>query len=1839
MPPLSKYPLFLGLALTGTLRADISIHGNTSGYEETGGNWLTMGNNDIDESGGLGTDGFFFFGNFNGVQQNGQPFSFNVNSQPGYVSGFAQGANWTAAADEFTGYGVVDNPNDLNGSDDRGGLGLSTNGGAGTNNEIMSFTVAGLPAGNVVRVGVLAGIEGNSDGRWDPSSITLSDGNTSATVGNHNGSQLIPNPGSVNAGWVFFDLDADGTYVISTTKRFSGQGSGIGGLTFDSSADQIDITDPTDSEPDGMGDNWEIFYFGDLSRDGTLDFDGDGRTDAEEWLDGTNPTESDVDGDGLNDGEEHTFGTDPLDEDSDNDGSNDGEEVAAGTDPNSDLSVPGLAVARQSYPFLPLEKRDSVVVFNEIHYHPAGDDSSLEYIELYNQMSVDVDLSNWKITGDVGFDFPEGTVIPTGGYLVIAQDPSALQTATGFGGALGPLTGLFSNSGGELRLYNNNRSFRTLPGGAGSSGEILDDLEGRRVMDEITFTDVAPWPVGADGSGATLSKRDPATGTSNPFHWSASVSLNGTPGQSNEASLKPSLAFNELSASADANFRVELFNYGSASISLDGLVVASSNPAQTNYVFSGGSVAAGSYLIIDAATLGFTPEDNNRLFLYGPGGAALIDAVRVSDRAVARQNDGIGRCLHPDVATFGATNSFDLEDAVVINEIFYHAYPEREPFIEREEEWLELYNRSASPVDLSGWKIDGGIEFDFPFGTMLPAGGYLVIAEDETALSAKYPGITIIGDYSGRLGNGGDLIVLEDGNGNPADEVQYFESGSWHEAADGGGSSLELRDPFADNSEAGAWAASDESSRSSWQTYTYEGVAEDDGFGDNMWHELQLGLLDAGEFLLDDVSVIEDGSTEFIQNGNFDSDTVGGTPDKWRAIGTHGSHGQTVVVNDPDDGGNQCLHVVATGATENKHNKLETTFANSEQVVVGRSYRIQFRAKWLSGSNQLNSRLYFNFLQRTNLIAVPDQWGTPGAVNSVQVSNAGPTFSELRHSPVVPNAGDSTTVSVAAADVDGINQLTLFYSTNGSPFLNVGMSLAADGRYRGVIPGQNASTIVRFYIRGVDDSNQVSFFPADAASGGAFYKVQDGLALTQGIRKNLRIIMSESDRQFMFLNTNRMSNDRFPVTVIENESTVYYDVGARLKASGHGRYQSDGYGFNLRFQPDNLFRGVHQSIALERTSNRNELFAKHLLNRAGGGYWSFYDDVAHLVAPTTSDTGTVLISMARHTGNYFEGLFPDSDGSGTLFNLELHYSPTTTTGGPEDLKIGNPFTHNFGQYDFGDYGSDQETYRWGFQIRSARDRDDYSKIVALNQAFALEGADFKSAMDELIDVNQWMRTFAMLSLNGNDDTFGRIWEHNIRFYVRPTDGKVIALLWDLDRTFRLGTSGSLTTGLQSAFPSTKDARVTRTAGIWSIAQLYEIPQYRRLFEGHLEDLVETTTNSSYLSPWASHLGSVVGASFTGEVSYLTNRSNFVLGSVPSEIPFAITTNSGADFSTPSSSVTLMGEAWVDVFSIEVNGAEVPVTWTGDETWEIEVPIQIGPNSLIIVGLNNRGTEVASDFITVTNTGTVALANAGNSIISELHYHPADPSSAEIAAGFTDADDFEFVEISNIDPTNDVDFTNARFVDGVDFIFASGSILAPGERILVVANQEAFEFRYGTGTGQIAGTYTGNFRNSGEQVRLEAADSLTIADFTYGDSEPWPSSADGDGYSLVFAGGDPASAASWRSSVAIGGNPGVSGSTPYTGGDLIDYALASPALTSDILGDDFLASVRVNLSADDVLLEAQFSSDLVTWTTASGLDLVSRSNHGDGTATWTFRAPTPASTTSRQFVRIVMSLRP
>ncbi len=154
---------------------------------------------------------------------------------------------------------------------------------------------------------------------------------------------------------------------------------------------------------------------------------------------------------------------------------------------------------------------DGSVAFNEVMYHSAGSDPSQDWVELYNQMSVDMDLSDWSLEGGIAFAFPKDTTLPAGGYLVVAASPNTLQKATGFADAFGPFTGQLSNRGETLEL----RDSET------------------RLMDVLSYDDQYPWPVAADGSGVSLAKLDGDLGSDRAENWDSSLIVNGSPGHHN----------------------------------------------------------------------------------------------------------------------------------------------------------------------------------------------------------------------------------------------------------------------------------------------------------------------------------------------------------------------------------------------------------------------------------------------------------------------------------------------------------------------------------------------------------------------------------------------------------------------------------------------------------------------------------------------------------------------------------------------------------------------------------------------------------------------------------------------------------------------------------------------------------------------------------------------------------------------------------------------------------------------------------------------------------------------------------------------------------------------------------------------------------------------------------------------------------------------------------------------------------------------------------------------------------------------------------------------------------
>jgi hypothetical protein len=185
------------------------------------------------------------------------------------------------------------------------------------------------------------------------------------------------------------------------------------------------------------------------------------------------------------------------------------------------------------------------------------------------------------------------------------------------------------------------------------------------------------------------------------------------------------------------------------------------------------------------------------------------------------------------------------------------------------------------------------------------------------------------------------------------------------------------------------------------------------------------------------------------------------------------------------------------------------------------------------------------------------------------------------------------------------------------------------------------------------------------------------------------------------------------------------------------------------------------------------------------------------------------------------------------------------------------------------------------------------------------------------------------------------------------------------------------------------------------------------------------------------------------------------------------------------------------------------------------------------------------------------ASSDNLRVAEVHYNPGPVTASEIAAGFDDKDDFEFIELLNIS-SQPIDLTQVRFASivtgaeqqGVDFDFSQGTIkeLAPGGRVLIVENLAAFTLRYGDQL-PVAGAWSGGLSNRSEMITVMVGDSL-LQQFSYRDD--WHPSTDGIGASLEVVNAsstildDWNQPAAWSPSSRPGGTPGTSAESRMPG---------------------------------------------------------------------------------------------
>jgi hypothetical protein len=1045
--------------------------------------------------------------------------------------------------------------------------------------------------------------------------------------------------------------------------------------------------------------------------------------------------------------------------------------------------------------------------------------------------------------------------------------------------------------------------------------------------------------------------------------------------------------------------RIELYNPGPTTVDLSNVYISDDASELLKFKIPDGIVLQpGNFQTFSEGT----GPDNFRFGLSASGEniyvtAASDDAVPVPIRVLdaikcgamepevtfGRYPDGSDSFAFLSSATFGGPNAKPAINGIVINEIMYHHGTRDERY-----EYVELYNRGNKTVSLAGWAFTDGISYTFRPGTDLPSHSYIVVAKNPDFITGVYHNLVVgenlVGPYTGELDDHSERIRLSYPYNDvdpltgdvdvlmiTADEVTYYDGGRWPVWADGQGASLELRDPDSDNDTPDAWAASDESGKTSWEQFSFTINGNDSRYTHNRVSVFDFMLLNSGEVLIDDMDLNIGGASR-LSNGSFE-----GGETNWRILG---NHIRSFVTTEDRHSGARSLHLIATGHGDPGANRINQSISS----VTASTVTFQFWARWLRGSRFLLLR---TTSERSPTqpprpaysfeLTMPLDLGTPGRQNTAFVSNRGPDVLDVQHAPVVPLSGEPIVVTARVTDNDGVRSVNLFYRSEGNatfmstPMLDNGSgndSIGGDGIYTGTIPGASGGTMRAFYIE-ASDGSALTRFPtkldptAEVPDRTCLVRVGDSRLNTKFA--TYRIWLSD-DVINTFRSRPNLSNELLDCTFVYNNTEVFYNVGLRYRGSpfirsGAGRDPRDRYAYRLDFGPDQRFHG-REEVNLDNTEDSSR---GPLQERAS--YW-FYRQMGlpygmqEYVRPIINGRSNgIYEDVQKVDGDYIDKWFPGNN-QGYLHKIDDYFEYSADGTGYSNLDEGLKYDSSHPRL--------KETYRWGFEKRSHRENDNWDHLLDFAAAFNTPSSStlYESNVESVVHPEELARELAVRHAVGDWDSYGYRRGKNNSFYYALPEGKWYLLPWDIDFTLGSGDGPNtdLFTMVTSQFPE--------------VDQFLHYPKYQRMYLQAFAELVNGPWQTSYgtndpptdFDKFLDDSANALMADGQGSgrrdqiKQFVRNRRSFILTQIPS-MTFEITTNSGDDFFTSASKVTITGVAPVEVAGISVNGTPLPAEFSGNSVFDVDVEIAEGVNQLNLQGLNGVGNPVtgAVDSITVT----------------------------------------------------------------------------------------------------------------------------------------------------------------------------------------------------------------------------------------------------------------------------------
>lgn len=1031
--------------------------------------------------------------------------------------------------------------------------------------------------------------------------------------------------------------------------------------------------------------------------------------------------------------------------------------------------------------------------------------------------------------------------------------------------------------------------------------------------------------------------------------------------------------------------------------------------------------------------------------------------------------------------------------AVVVNEFHYNPDDATEKV-----EFIELHNTGASTVNLAGWRIDEAVDYTFPAGASIAAGGYLVIAQDSADFDDKFDFLPFGQWEAGdKLSNDGETIELRDAANNLIDTVTYQLGFPWPTTGDFG-SSLELINPAFDNDLAGNWRSSGITSSSDTSVDDPTPGAKNSVFAANAAPQMRqltqsVQQPTSGEAVTISIKVTD---ADGVQAVTLDYQLVNPGNYIRRNDSAYNSTWTTLVMHDDGLNGDSVYSVVMAGSLQT--NRRLVRYRINATDNLGATVRGPY------GDDLQPNFAYYVY------DGIPSWTGAnePGVTSTVtfgtNITQNGPAAYHL-----IARNND-----VNNSQYNSSYENTEFYGTMV---------------YDGVVYDH-----VTFKVRG-----EYSTF----VSGKNKWQINFNRGHEFAARDNYGKLYAEKWRR-MNLNANASPwapHNRGMAGLDEAVSFRIYQLAGVLTPNTN--YVQFRVVDALQEAPVNQYDGDLWGLylAVENAGGRfvdeHELADGNVYEIEGGN-----GDIQHQAAdqPSNASDWNSFRNNAQ-SGNASEAWWRAN------VNLENYYSFDAITRAVSnvDVRPGD----NYAMYHDPDghwriipWDLDMmyiaETHQTGSNYYST-----YLSKARLVSALELE---FKNRARELMD----------LMFSDASSTGGQV-AQLVDEYARMVNasngaGGYLAGWAEIDQ-YLWNYNPRTTNDHEGAFYKTPFVDNQRFGGNWT--RTLPTANFSGMVQWIINFMTDTDPNSwsigdgdqrgygfNYLEYEAAdaNIPNKPSITYSGNAGYPIDKLKFSTGafSDPNGNPFAAMEWRIGEISNPNTPGFDPDSSWK---------YEVESTWESGELTSYASDVTI-PTAALEAGHTYRARVRMKDstgrwsrwsspieFLAAEAASPITLA------ISEVNYHP--PDNPNLA----DPEDLEFIEIVNFGPQT-VSLAGIRLTEFASpevYSFDSNLSLAPGKRIVVARDPAVFQSVYGTAIN-LAPTgfkFDGkNLSNSGERIVLLGPAGETLADVNYTDDPPWPTAADGRGPSLeiIDPTGDESAPTNWRASLANGGSPGTDG---------------------------------------------------------------------------------------------------